>query len=38
MTNETTADKRFQPVLERYKADSRVVMRIAEKAKISILL
>lgn len=26
MTNETIVDKRFQPVLERYKADRRVVI------------
>ena len=31
MTNETAVEKRFQPVWERYKIDSGVVIRIAEK-------
>lgn len=38
MTKETEAEKRFQLVWERCKIDSKVVLRIAEKAKIKILL
>lgn len=38
MTNETAVEKRFQPVWERYKIDSGVVLRIAEMAKGEILL
>lgn len=38
MTKETAVEKRFQLVWERYKIDSEVVLRIAEKAKIKILL